>query len=200
MSAEKVDRMMFRVISSSGAGTTCTTSFSGVPRMSASRGDTTVVLPAPMIIWWHRLSCALPSDAPRNSRTSSICDLRSMMLDTNSNRRKRGSYVSCALPLPLSLLLYSRRARKSSAIEVHLSDKPWTSALAAAAEDPWMLLISARISRALTMQRAVWPARLNNNRAAASRCCELVTSSSVRERFMSVKILPAASSSRDETA
>mmetsp|Transcript_87073 Transcript_87073/g.144828 ORF Transcript_87073/g.144828 Transcript_87073/m.144828 type:complete len:234 (+) Transcript_87073:603-1304(+) len=92
MTEEKILRRTLRENSSRGLGTTSMTSPSPSASISARRGLTTVVLPAPMII-------CFTNDLPdrrldMNSRTSATCSLRNMMFHVNSNTRNRGSYVS----------------------------------------------------------------------------------------------------------
>mmetsp|Transcript_51559 Transcript_51559/g.147223 ORF Transcript_51559/g.147223 Transcript_51559/m.147223 type:complete len:305 (-) Transcript_51559:269-1183(-) len=78
-----------RDISSRAAGMQAHTSLCPFARYSTSRGAMTVVLPAPMIIWWHSDSPASAFD--RNLPTVSTWDFRSIMLLRNSKTSKRGS-------------------------------------------------------------------------------------------------------------
>mmetsp|Transcript_70148 Transcript_70148/g.123670 ORF Transcript_70148/g.123670 Transcript_70148/m.123670 type:complete len:207 (-) Transcript_70148:7862-8482(-) len=90
MTEENIRRSTDRENSSSGLGTTSMTRPCPSASMRASRGLTTVVLPAPMIICFTRDWPCLRD--PMNSWTSWTCSLRSMMFHVNSNTRNRGSH------------------------------------------------------------------------------------------------------------
>ena len=86
---EKRSRITARDISRSALGTHCTTRDLPSASRSERSGPTTVVLPAPMIIWWHT---ERPSrTASMNLPMSATCDSRRIMVEVNSVTRKRGS-------------------------------------------------------------------------------------------------------------
>ena len=92
ISDENFSRITDRENGSSAPGTTCVTSARFDVSISASNGATTVVFPAPIIIWWHSES-PIPT-LPINVSTSSTCAFRSRSDDENSKIRNRGSYVT----------------------------------------------------------------------------------------------------------
>ncbi len=86
---EKRSRITARDISRSALGTHCTTRDLPSASRSERSGPTTVVLPAPMIIWWQT---ERPSrTASMNLPMSATCDSRRIMVEVNSVTRKRGS-------------------------------------------------------------------------------------------------------------
>mmetsp|Transcript_34280 Transcript_34280/g.80862 ORF Transcript_34280/g.80862 Transcript_34280/m.80862 type:complete len:249 (-) Transcript_34280:678-1424(-) len=95
----KRSRMTPRLISNSAPGTTWTVQDEGWPRMSARSGAMTVVLPAPMISWWHSEESSVC--AFTNRFTNATWESRRMRLQVNSKSRKRGSYSYS----PLSMLV-----------------------------------------------------------------------------------------------
>mmetsp|Transcript_24243 Transcript_24243/g.49088 ORF Transcript_24243/g.49088 Transcript_24243/m.49088 type:complete len:280 (-) Transcript_24243:552-1391(-) len=84
-----VSRICARDISRRALGTTERKRDLPSARMSASSGATTVVLPAPMIIWRMEHRPLLTSST--SSRTMSTCFFRSSKFHKNSQTRKRGS-------------------------------------------------------------------------------------------------------------
>ena len=85
----KTPRITCSVKRSRGAGTTCITSCVPSASMRARRGETVVVLPSPMSIWWHTEP---PERAQRTSLSSRCtCGGRSTIPAQNSKTKIRGS-------------------------------------------------------------------------------------------------------------
>mmetsp|Transcript_4999 Transcript_4999/g.11413 ORF Transcript_4999/g.11413 Transcript_4999/m.11413 type:complete len:294 (-) Transcript_4999:3639-4520(-) len=96
MPAEKRSRRTPAEKSSRAGGTTSITIVVALATSIATNGPTTVVLPAPMIIWWHTERPARMS--PISVRTRVTCDSRSSSPWLNSNSRKRGSTSKVPTP------------------------------------------------------------------------------------------------------
>mmetsp|Transcript_16083 Transcript_16083/g.35100 ORF Transcript_16083/g.35100 Transcript_16083/m.35100 type:complete len:211 (+) Transcript_16083:948-1580(+) len=96
MPAENRSRRTPAEKSSRAGGTTSATIVSAPATSMATSGPTTVVLPAPMIIWWQTDVPAAISASRRRTRVT--WDWRSTSPWLNSNSRKRGSTSKVPTP------------------------------------------------------------------------------------------------------
>ena len=95
---------VFLDISSRALGMTCVTSDCPSASIRVSRGPTTVVFPAPMIICCTLL-CPFTLTLSTNHATISTCLFRSSRSKRNSNTRKRGSYSAAGTPPALACFM-----------------------------------------------------------------------------------------------
>mmetsp|Transcript_23585 Transcript_23585/g.60557 ORF Transcript_23585/g.60557 Transcript_23585/m.60557 type:complete len:294 (-) Transcript_23585:8044-8925(-) len=159
-------RITPRENSSSADGTTWVMHVLPSASRSASRGVTTVVLPAPMMSWWHSES---PEEcAAMKRRTSATCCSRRMMSQVYSNMRKRGSKDTAPPDVDAA---WWRRVESAPASEVALRNMPLMSASVASGVPALFFAWLRRLMRSSVrpMQRMQWPIRTTVIKLAAAR-------------------------------
>mmetsp|Transcript_2107 Transcript_2107/g.6930 ORF Transcript_2107/g.6930 Transcript_2107/m.6930 type:complete len:332 (+) Transcript_2107:299-1294(+) len=168
----KAARTTARLISSSAAGTHCTTSRLPSARSSASSGVMTVVLPPPMIIWQQ--SDSPPPAFAMKSETSDTWAPRSTKVDANSNASSRGSSVASAPAPPTVACLRpaaSAEARPSALTPSSVRASSRTSSDGQPAPPAAFSAAATSPSRSSTCgkQRRAWEMREVRSIAAAHR-------------------------------